>query len=186
VAQHVPSLDSHRFANSDSVAGIEFNSRCPWGRCSRRSTSTALIEEDQLTVLCEWSERRPQNVVTEVQSTVDAEQREIVPGFRTRENRELESSRFDDLLREVRSFPLPFPEFEKSRASEPMRMCSVSHPVASISSFRLDRHAFILPRTPSANEGACFFPPCLPQRERRTGAGGFVHSGTIDNKCRAL
>jgi hypothetical protein len=56
----------------------------------------------------------------------------------------------------------------------------------SDSGFRLDGHTRFFPGMPPANEGARLEPPCLSQQERRTGARGFVNSGTVDNERRAL
>ena len=50
----------------------------------------------------------------------------------------------------------------------------------------LDWHASRLPRSPAPDKRSRFRPARLSQLERRTGARGFVNSGTVDHQRRSL
>jgi hypothetical protein len=69
---------------------------------------------------------------------------------------------------------------------EKPRKPSVNAPDPLFADLRLDRHASLFPRMPSADERTRLRPACLSQEERRTGARGFVNSSTVHHKSRSL
>ena len=116
VAEYVPSLDVHRFANCFRVACIVIDARGPCARWSLRFASAALVEENELAIYRKRSERGPENIMAEVKSAVDAEKRQLPIDTGTREHGELESARSNCLMFEWRGFLLFSSEREKPLA----------------------------------------------------------------------
>ena len=125
MAEDIPPLNAESSAESRDVACIVFDA-CrsrPWWLLGFSAAS--LIEEQELSLSRERSERRPEYVVTEVQSSVDAKKGGFPLDGRTGVNGESESTRKHSAVIEKRSFPLHPPEREEPRA----RCAMLSHSV---------------------------------------------------------
>lgn len=75
VAKHVPLRQPEGIADGRKISSIVFDASTACSRWSLRCTSAALIVQDQLPVIGERSERRPQQVVIEEKPAVHADKR---------------------------------------------------------------------------------------------------------------
>src|SRR5512141_662168 len=157
MAEDVPFVDSHSFANCRNVAGIVFDSRSACARRLLRRTASALIEEDQLALVRERCKRGPQHIVSEMKSAVDAEKRKLSCDWWTCEHGEFESASVDQLSIEGRRFSLFPPEREKSRPGG--AVVAFSHLVVVTARGGRDSR-----RTPGCGHPGC---DVLPSRCRR-------------------
>src|SRR5512138_1410051 len=104
--EHIPSADAECFAYCDCIAGIVFDASGSRSRRRLRFAAPALIEEHELSRMRERSESGPENVVTEMKTPVDAEQRHLFLDRRTRVDGEFESACVHYLLSQRRSLSL--------------------------------------------------------------------------------
>src|SRR5688500_568146 len=116
VAEDIPAIDSQRLPYRYGISGIVFDARTSRAWWLLRFSAATLIEEVQLPLRRERSKRRPQDVVTEVQAAVDAQQRKNARDFGAPEHREREAPTLKSHLLERRRFPLPLAKGEKTLA----------------------------------------------------------------------
>jgi hypothetical protein len=116
VAEDIPAIDSERLAYRYCIAGVVLDARTSRARWLLRFSAATLVEEVQLPLRRERSESGPQNIVAEVKTAVDAQQRKSARNFSAPENSEREAPRLNGDLLERRRFPLPLAKGEETLA----------------------------------------------------------------------